>query len=198
MRGYRPLPLGDRLCLLGCAGLIVLAGFLDTAMVESDRRAVETARAQAVAEYHERLDLLAEVPPTALQAAQEAAEAIPGRGDIPLSPGLQEALWAACEATGVPVPLALGLMEVESGFDTSADNGVCYGLCQLNRRYYPDGLSPEENIAAGVAHLAGQIKRYGGDVPAALRAYNRGYDDGDRDYAYAVLAAAERWEGTVS
>jgi len=179
------------MCLLGCAGLIVLAGCLDTAMVESDRRAVEAAQTEAVLEYPERLDLLAEMPITAVQ---ETAEAIPGPGDIPLSPSLQEALLTACEANGVPVPLTLGLMEVESGFDPEADNGVCYGLCQLNRRYYPADLTPAENIAAGVAHLAGQIERYGGDVPAALRAYNRGFDDGDRTYAYAVLAAAEMWE----
>ena len=41
--------------------------------------------------------------------------------------------------------------------------------------------------------MAGQIERYDGDIQAALRAYNKGYDDGDRRYARAVLDASEKW-----
>lgn len=63
----------------------------------------------------------------------------------------------------------------------------------LNKKYYPSDLTPAENIWAGVAQMAGQIERYDGDIQAALRAYNKGYDDGDRRYARAVLDASEKW-----
>lgn len=112
---------------------------------------------------------------------------------IPLSPALQTVLCEACEANGVPICLALGVMEVESGFDPEADSGVSFGLMQLNRRYYPDDLSHAENIIAGVEHLASQLEWYEGDTQAALTSYNAGYDTGRRSYAQAVLAASEKW-----
>lgn len=187
----------DKLCLAGVAVLWLGAGLMDMAIVEADQRAVEAERQTpgVVIEYPaEQLAALEEMPLAVALEAAEPPQYPQHREDIPLSPELQVALQEACEANGVPVSLALGLIEVESHFVPDADNGVCYGLCQLNRRYYPDNLSPADNIAAGVAHLAGQLGRYRGDAPAALRAYNRGYDDGDRAYANAVLAAAERWE----
>lgn len=112
---------------------------------------------------------------------------------VPLDHECRYALQEACEEHNVPLCLALGLIEVESRFQVDASNGVCVGLFQLNTRYYPADLTPEENIRAGVAHLAGQIERYDGDIQAALRAYNKGYDDGDRQYSRAVLDAAEKW-----
>lgn len=111
---------------------------------------------------------------------------------VPLSPELQVALYEACREADVPVSLALGLIEVESRFDPQADNGKCYGLCQLNRDYFPDKLSPADNIREGVAYLGRLLERCG-DPAAALTAYNAGHDTGARDYANAVLKAAERW-----
>lgn len=112
---------------------------------------------------------------------------------MPLSYELQDALHTACTRYGVDYALALGLIEVESGFDpTAVSPHGCYGLCQLSPRYFPEGLTPEENIEAGIAYLAEQIETYGG-VAAGLTAYNAGTDTGDRTYANAVLAAAERW-----
>lgn len=113
--------------------------------------------------------------------------------DIPLSPELQGALQEACDAYQVPECLVLGLMEVESRFQAEADNGQCYGLMQLSKRYFPSNLSPAENIWAGVEYLGRCLRRYEGDTPAALCAYNAGHDTGYRGYANAVLAAAERW-----
>ena len=60
---------------------------------------------------------------------------------IPLSAELQAVLYEACEENDVPVALALGVIEVESCFLADADNGQCYGLMQLNRKYFPDKLS---------------------------------------------------------
>lgn len=128
----------------------------------------------------------------------EAALAAQGylRDDVPLSYELQDVLQTECERCGVGYALALGLIETESGFDPDADNGLCYGLMQLNRDYFPADLSPAENIRAGMAYLAYQLGRYE-TVEAALCGYNAGHDTGARDYANAVLAAAERWEALL-
>lgn len=112
---------------------------------------------------------------------------------IPLDAGLQGALYEDCAEYGVPVSLALGLMETESRFDPEADNGLCYGLMQLNRDYFPDGLAPAENIRAGLEYLGSLLARYD-TAEAALTAYNAGQDTGARGYANAVLDRAEAWE----
>lgn len=112
---------------------------------------------------------------------------------IPLSYDLQDVIQTECERYGIDYCLVLGLIETESGFDPEADNGLCYGLMQLNRDYFPDKLTPAENIQAGIEYLADQLGRYE-TVEAALCGYNAGHDTGARDYANAVLAAAERWE----
>lgn len=115
---------------------------------------------------------------------------------IPLSEDLQYILWAGCEEHGVKFAVALGLIEVESDFRTNADNGLCHGLTQLNRRYFPDNSPPGENIQYGVEYLGQLLARYD-TVEAALCAYNAGHDTGKRGYANAVLAAAERWRDSI-
>ena len=113
---------------------------------------------------------------------------------IPLSAELQAVFYEACEENGVPVALALGVIEVESCFQVDAVSSEgCYGLMQLNPKYFPDKLSPEDNLRAGIEYLGRLLEQYG-DPAAALTAYNTGYDTGRRAYANAVLAAAEWWE----
>lgn len=111
---------------------------------------------------------------------------------IPLDKQLQKVVFdAACE-NGVDYLFALAVMSVESDFDSTAVSACgCYGLMQLNPRYFPPGLSDEDNIRSGVAYLGELLERYDGDVQAALRAYNNGYDDGDRAYSTEVLISAE-------
>ena len=111
---------------------------------------------------------------------------------IPLSEDLQYILRDVCEEDNVELALALGVIEVESNFDPSADSGLCYGLMQLNRSYFPSGLSAGENLRYGVEYLGQLLARYD-TVEAALTAYNAGHDTGSRVYANAVLAAAEKW-----
>ncbi len=113
--------------------------------------------------------------------------------DIPLDYELQDVLRTSCEAFGVPYHLALGLIETESAFQTDADNGLCYGLCQLNRDYFPDNLTPAENIRAGMEYLGSLLDKHD-TVEAALTSYNSGHDTGARGYARAVLERAARWE----
>lgn len=113
---------------------------------------------------------------------------------IPLSYDLQDTLQWACAVNDVPYCVALGLIEHESRFNTEAVSRVgCYGLCQLNPKYFPSGLDPHENIVTGMTYLGRLIRDHNGDLPAALRAYNRGHDDGARKYSNTVLAYAEAW-----
>lgn len=115
---------------------------------------------------------------------------------IPLSAELQAALCEACDENDVPVALVLGVIHVESLFQVDADNGQCYGLMQLNRKYFPDKLSPSDNLRVGIEYLGRLMKQYG-DTAAALTAYNAGHDTGRRAYANAVLDAAEWWEAEL-
>lgn len=116
------------------------------------------------------------------------------RDDVPLDYELQDCLRSACERYGVPYHIALGLIEVESGFDREVVSPAgCYGLCQLNPDYFPNGLSPAKNIEAGIEYLGSLLARHG-DVGAALTAYHDGHDTGHRGYAEAVLEAAWKWQ----
>lgn len=118
------------------------------------------------------------------------------RAEVPLEEDLQAVLYDLCDELGLEEALVLGLIQTESGFVTDAVNPVsgCYGLCQLNPLYFPAGLTPEENLRAGLTYLAEQMERYNGDVAAALTAYNAGRDTGDRSYAGRVLENRKGWE----
>lgn len=130
------------------------------------QRPVETGRIEELIEYHN---------PT------------------PLSDELFRAVDAAADTYNVPLCLALGLIEVESGFDAEAVSPKgCYGLTQLNPKFFPSGLSAEENVQTGLAHLGSLLERY--DTMTALTIYNAGRDTGDREYAHKVMEAAWAWE----
>ncbi len=119
------------------------------------------------------------------------------RADVPLEYELQDVLHTAAEANGVPYHVALGLIYVESRFDPEAVSPAgCYGLTQLNPRYFPSGLTPAENIEAGMEYLGGLIERCG-DLSAALTAYHAGSDTGDRAYADQVMRAAVVWDAQM-
>lgn len=120
---------------------------------------------------------------------------------IPLDKDLQDVVWNACGEYGVDYYTVLGLIQVESNFQTDAVNTKtgCYGLMQLNPMYFLSGLTPQENVEAGMEYLGRLLDRYRGDVDAALTAYNAGHDTGRRWYANAVRSAAEdiMWESGV-
>lgn len=119
----------------------------------------------------------------------------PGLSYLPLDKPLAEALAASCEAWGVPLELALAVMEQESGFEVDALNPRtgCYGLMQLNPDYFPADLRPEDNIRAGVAYLGGLLDTYG-DAAHALTAYYYGpTEQASSWYSDEVLARVEDW-----
>lgn len=120
-------------------------------------------------------------------------ELIEYRNPTPLSDELFRAVDAAADTYNVPICLALGLIEVESGFDAEAVSPKgCYGLTQLNPKFFPSGLSAEENVQTGLAHLGSLLERY--DTMTALTIYNAGRDTGSRVYAHKVMEAAWAWE----
>lgn len=120
-------------------------------------------------------------------------ELIEYRNPTPLSDELFRAVDAAAVEHGVPVCLALGLIQVESSFDPDAvSSHGSYGLCQLNPQYFPAGLSAEENVQTGLAHLGSLLERY--DTMTALTIYNAGRDTGSRVYANKVMETAWAWE----
>lgn len=116
--------------------------------------------------------------------------------NIPLSAELQAVLYDSCLENGIDIYIALGLIEYESNFQTSADNGRCYGILQINRKYFPDNLSPADNIRYGLNYLGKLLKQHG-NYPAALCAYNSGHDTGSRKYANIVISKAEKWRNLV-
>lgn len=133
-----------------------------------------------------------------LEPAPAQEEAIPlyiYHPGIPLSADLQAALHIACAEADVPEALVLGVIEVESRFQPDAVSPEgCYGLMQLNPRYFPDSGDPADNLRTGVWYLRTLLERYR-DTVAALTAYNAGYDTGNREYAQAVMEAADKWAG---
>lgn len=177
----------DKLICLALSMLFLAPNLAVMWMDEADYRAAEMDEPLAsVTATFPSIDFLP------LLEAVEARQAEHYREDVPLSRELQEVLWEACQESGVPFLLALGLIETESNFDPEADNGVCYGLTQLNKRYWPDFLTPDDNIRCGIGYL-GELLSYYGDTAVALTIYNAGFDSGDRTYADAVLASAEKW-----
>ena len=189
-----PLSKTDKLCLV----LLPMCFLIPHMAVWAIDAAA--SRTEAQPEDKPTVEVVAVAPPIdctplveAVEAARESAQADQYDESIPLDRELQAVLRGACEEYGVSVPLALGVIHEESRFDPDADNGLCYGYMGLNKNYYPDDLTSAENIWEGVSHLTGQIERYDGDIPAALRGYNKGWDDGDRRYAKAVLSEAEKW-----
>lgn len=187
-----PLSQVDKLCLVALAGCFLVPHLAVWAMDAAASRATEEDKPQ--------VDVVEIVPPVDCKPLAEAIAARKAELEntlfwqtVPLDAECREVLEDVCEEHSVPICLALGVIHEESRFDPEAGNDISYGLMGLNKKYYPADLTPAENIRAGVAHLAGQIERYDGDIQAALRGYNKGWDDGDRAYARAVLDASEKW-----
>ncbi|MCI8538276.1 MAG: lytic transglycosylase domain-containing protein [Oscillospiraceae bacterium] len=122
--------------------------------------------------------------------------------EIPLDYLYQDILRTACEQYGVPYALALAVIETESGFDLEAvgADGRDVGLFQIRTSNHAwlseetgaDPAAPAGNIVCGVWLLGHLLGEYG-NAESALTAYRWGQDNGSRDYARTVLAAAERW-----
>ena len=184
-----PISQMEKLLLVALAGCFLAPNLAVWAMDTAAIRAAEVDKPQV-----EMVEIVPPIDCTPLVAAMEAMKEDSYGEDIPLSRKLQAVLREACEEYSITPCLVLGLIEAESEFQVDAvSREGCFGLFQLNPKYYPSDLTPAENIQAGVAHLASQIKRYNGDILAALTAYNAGHDTGSRSYARKVIKASEKW-----
>lgn len=179
--------------------LVAVICFCVGILKELDAEDTRAAEIPAAPEKAQAAVTTEPIPVAYLYAAGLAEEPKPrdlfvAREDIPLDRELKETVWDASEEYGVGCALVLGVMEVESSFRMDAvSEKNCYGLMQLNTKYFPSDLTPEENVRQGVAYLAEKLDQYDGDFEAALTAYHAGHDTGDRTYAEKVLRAAERW-----
>lgn len=182
--------------MLAAAVAVVLVGAW--CLSHSIKRIEAERKAIPVADLH--IEALREESCPPLPTATPAPD--PYNPEIPLSPEIQAALFDVCEEHDVPVALALGLIEVESGFQEDAVSASgCVGLMQINPLYAwkmeentgYSYLTPEGNIRCGIWYLSSLIGQY--DAPEkAIVAYNQGsYQCAITPYAKAVLAAAERW-----
>lgn len=115
--------------------------------------------------------------------------------DIPLSDSLQKYIYEICADEGVPVTLALAMIEHESGFNQEVISSTNdYGLMQINavnhewleEKYrVANFLDPYQNTFCGITIIGSYIEKYG-DYGKALMAYNMG------DYG-----AKKAWENGV-
>lgn len=115
--------------------------------------------------------------------------------NVPLSQDIQYVIYKSSSFYDIDYSLVLGLIQCESNFNIEAVSSVgCYGLMQLHPKYFPSDLNVYENIEYGVQFLNKCIINCDGDIEAALRTYNHGSDDGDRDYSNKVLEFAENYK----
>lgn len=81
---------------------------------------------------------------------------------------------------GVDQALVRAIIHAESAFNPEAlSRKGAQGLMQLmpgtaGQYGVTNAFDPEQNIKAGVQHLAGLLKRYGGDIKLVAAAYNAG------------------------
>ena len=124
---------------------------------------------------------------------------------IPLEMELQNHLRKCSAENGVPLSLALAVMEKESGFIIDADGGDSVGLMQINLCHGPREIiiNPEENIRIG-CWLLGYLNREYRNWEMALIAYNCGETGAEimyfskgiyrTDYSEDVIGKWNRWK----
>jgi len=129
-------------------------------------------------------DVIVRVEPDEVEYPEEhessteapAADSIPRPAPIPAR--FRDLVNAAATRYGVPARLVHAVIQVESGYRSSARSPKgARGLMQLlpstGRQYGAlDLFDPETNIDAGVRHLKWLLQRF--DLPVALAAYNAG------------------------
>lgn len=123
--------------------------------------------------------------------------------DVPLSEELQDHIMNLCEEYGIDPAVVIAMIEKESCYTVTAigDSGNSFGLMQIQPRWHSgrmeklgctDLLDPFQNVTVGIDYLAEMLDWYGGEIAAALTAYNAGsYSGTVTNYAWAVMAMAE-------
>ena len=65
---------------------------------------------------------------------------------VPLSLDEQDLLFTMCTRYNLDVDMVLGVMYVESKFDTQAKNNKCLGIMQVNEMYYNHWLESDSDL----------------------------------------------------
>lgn len=181
---HRLLTRRDLYCYLAIPLVIYLASFAAQATDKPPALNPATLPAKVVTMAHSK--------PVLPDKAEEVTVS------IPLPDELVGVLVEACEESGVPVALALAVMERESGFEVEAVNPTgCYGLMQLNPEYFPSDLSPAGNIRAGVGYL-GELLAKHESTSAAVTEYFWGPSSRtSSEYAKEVMERVSKWESVL-
>lgn len=137
---------------------------------------------------------------------KESEPTAPISDDVPLSWELQQVVVDICEEYDLKPELVLGIMDVESDFRETADNGKCYGLMQIhrgNQKWVREGagvtdiFDSTQNIRAGCWILSEGIALCD-TLEQALVWYNAGkvYAD-STTYSREVLKETEKWGAII-
>lgn len=101
-------------------------------------------------------------------------------GSVPVSNSLKQLAGRTARAFQVDPGLVDAVVRVESGYNAQARSPKgALGLMQLipataTRFGVSNPFDPAENLRGGVTYLGHLLKRFGGDVPLSLAAYNAG------------------------
>ena len=160
-----------------------------------EQESVQTEKAATVPEKESVQAEKVTTAPEQQSASEEAAEVM--AEEIPLSEELVQTALTACEQYEVPPQLLFAVMEVESGFQTDAQNGACTGLMQIHSINLPylqeqigisDLSDPEQNIQAGAFILGGYLSRY--NTEDSLMAYNLGEGGAKKQWEQGIHGTA--------
>ena len=154
-------------------------------------------------------------PTEVSQVVSEVEEYIKVYYDCPLSYDLQDWIRELCWDNGVPMPLVIATIEVESSFRADVVSGTNdYGLMQINTVNHEwlseeygitDFLDPYQNVYCGITILAQHYNRFE-DIDKALMAYNLGaagakrlWDKGiyETSYTQKIRTAMEVYENEI-
>lgn len=151
--------------------------------------------------------LLGTLPQSGLQEIPEDAQPVQTTTALYLPQELEDCIDATADRFGLDPVLVRAVIWVESRGQVDADNGLCYGLMQINMQYEDTFLralevdsikDPKNNILAGCWWLSEMMAYTGGQEVQALMCYNLGcggaqdrWEDGIYSTAYtdAVLEA---------
>lgn len=199
------------------AALIVLAVVTASAAVDGMAEGREEIEPIAPVISVEYIEPKVETGPTdGLEECELIEAALVEQGyfneEIPLEYDLQDQLVTVCGEYGVPLHIALGVIQAESSFTEDAINGSCYGYMQINSvnsswLYEAIGVTdlkdPYQNIRSGV-YMLGDLYSKQGDWHRALICYNYGTAGAQEHvfskglttttYSQTVMGYAAEWE----
>lgn len=141
-------------------------------------------------------DVVAETRLETINTTAQVNVAVGYRPIDKLSVDLQNHIYNLCVENGVEFSIVMAIIEKESGFNSSASNGVCVGLMQLHSSYNAGDLyDPYHNTTLGIQLIGRLVTTYG--LSQGLVYYNCGEYSGvyaPTSYSNSIIAAAEKYK----